>query len=358
MATGVVGAAHAQSSVTLYGTIDAGITYVSNENGHPNVKTDNGILHGNRFGLRGTEDLGGGYATIFDLEGGYNLSTGKSNQGGALFGRQSWVGLKGPYGTVQIGNQYDLIADTSCNFNVSFYASGYGIHQGDFDRMSCTRESNAVKYTTPTFHGLTAGAMYSFSNTAGQFHDGSSWSAGGMYNQGPISAAIAYSFQSKPSIDPYNRIGTRVFFGQTVARVTNGSATDLATAVTMNSIAALDLGASYTMGNLVVMGDFTDTTLKYLGASSVMHVYEIGALYNLTSKLKLGGGYQHTGFQSHTWNEGSAGLLYSLSKRTQVYVSGDYVEASAGVDPVIGWGFTPSLSNKQADVRVGLYTKF
>jgi predicted porin len=90
---GVVGAAHAQSSVTLYGLIDAGISYVNNAAGangksHSFVKFDDGIDGGNRIGFKGSEDLGGGYKAIFTLENGFGLADGSISQGGALFGRR------------------------------------------------------------------------------------------------------------------------------------------------------------------------------------------------------------------------------------------------------------------------------
>jgi outer membrane protein OmpU len=69
-------------------------------------------------------------------------------------------------------------------------------------------------------------------------------------------------------------------------------------------------------------------------------------------------GYQHTAFQGHEWNQVTAAALYSLSKRTQVYISSDYLKASSGVDPVIGGSFAPSLAGQQADVRVGIYHAF
>src|SRR5690349_20026219 len=85
------GAAHAQSSVTLYGTIDTSITYVHNAAGNQNLwalgNSSAGNLSGTRWGLKGTEDLGGGLAAIFQLENGFDPSTGKLGQGGRIFGR-------------------------------------------------------------------------------------------------------------------------------------------------------------------------------------------------------------------------------------------------------------------------------
>lgn len=83
---GLAGAAHAQSSVTLYGLIDAGISYVNhaqNASGGSSslVKFDDGINGGNRWGLKGAEDLGGGYKAIFTLESGFGLADGSISQG-------------------------------------------------------------------------------------------------------------------------------------------------------------------------------------------------------------------------------------------------------------------------------------
>src|SRR5580692_2132395 len=98
----------AQSSVTLYGIVDTGIEFVS----HANAAGDKvfrmpGITGElpSRWGLKGSEDLGGGYSAVFALESGFNVRGGDLGQGGRLFGRQSFVGIKSPYGTVSFGRQ-------------------------------------------------------------------------------------------------------------------------------------------------------------------------------------------------------------------------------------------------------------
>ena len=88
------GAAHAQSSVTLYGVIDESIQWVHNtQDAAGNNKNLIGLYAGNisgdRFGLKGTEDLGGGLKAIFQLENGFDVNNGKLGQGGLMFGRQS-----------------------------------------------------------------------------------------------------------------------------------------------------------------------------------------------------------------------------------------------------------------------------
>src|ERR1700751_1017325 len=98
---GVTGVAHAQSSVTLYGVLDDSIQYVSNVGGKSLYNMAAGNLQGNRWGVKGTEDLGGGLKAIFQLENGFNPNNGALGQGGKMFGRQAYVGLTGDqWGTV------------------------------------------------------------------------------------------------------------------------------------------------------------------------------------------------------------------------------------------------------------------
>jgi predicted porin len=90
------GAAHAQSSVTLYGIIDEGINYNSNMKGGRSYALQSGVMQGSRWGLRGAEDLGGGLRATFVLENGFDLNSDKASQGGLLFGRQAYVGFAEP----------------------------------------------------------------------------------------------------------------------------------------------------------------------------------------------------------------------------------------------------------------------
>jgi predicted porin len=93
------GAAHAQSSVTLYGLIDTDMAYASNAHtgnaANPSsgeFSLNSGGLSTSRWGLRGNEDLGGGLSAVFDLENGFTVNNGAAKNGGDLFGRQAWVG--------------------------------------------------------------------------------------------------------------------------------------------------------------------------------------------------------------------------------------------------------------------------
>ncbi|KWF96370.1 porin [Burkholderia cepacia] len=366
MSVMVHGYAHAQSSVSLYGIIDGGITYVNNTGGAHAYLFDDGVSYGNRVGLMGTEDLGGGNKAVFKLENGFRLGTGKLNQGGAMFGRQAYVGLGNEWGTLTFGNQYDFAFDFTAAYNVSAFGSGYAVHLGDFDRQSGDRLQNAVKFVSNSFHGLVVGGMYSFSNDAGSFHDGSAWSVGATYTHGDFSAGGNYTRLNSPrglaALDPYAQMGVTTMLGQTVATIdpATGAVTDLhgSTPFAINSQSIFGIGASYTLGKLTFDADFSNTTFKGYGQSSTMRVYEAGVLYQATAPLSLVAGYQYTTFEGHHWHEVALGTHYALSKRTDVYAAVDWMRASNGVDAVIGYSFAPSTSRTQAAARVGMRHNF
>jgi len=105
------GAAFAQSSVTIYGLIDASLHEETKVNAAGNNKLliDEGAFNGSRLGFKGSEDLGGGSSAIFQIEAGYFIGTGASDQQGQLFGRQAYVGLSNPVaGTLTLGRQYGV----------------------------------------------------------------------------------------------------------------------------------------------------------------------------------------------------------------------------------------------------------
>src|ERR1700722_16126191 len=96
---------HSQSSVNLFGILDNGISYVSNSGGHSLVQMASGIQAPNLLGLRGIEDLGSGLQAIFVMDSMPNLNNGTA-QGGAFSGRESYVGIASPFGTVTLGRQF------------------------------------------------------------------------------------------------------------------------------------------------------------------------------------------------------------------------------------------------------------
>ena len=191
------GVASAQSSVTMYGIVDAGITYDNGSSAGTVTKLESGIESGSRLGFRGTEDLGSGLKALFVLEQGFDIDTGKSGQGGRLFGRQAWVGLNSEYGQVSAGRQYTPI------FNAYGVVDPFGKGtSGDiytlFGRASdflseYKRMDNSVVYTTPSsLGGFNAAVAYSFGEVAGDEKKQAQAGLSLGYNNGPLSVVYAY----------------------------------------------------------------------------------------------------------------------------------------------------------------------
>src|SRR5579863_10710932 len=111
MGAALCGNVAAQSRVTLYGLLDSGVSYSSRvaPSGGSRFSVDSGDLQQSRWGMRGTEDLGGGLKALFILEGGFSVANGTAGQGGLPLGRTTVVGLEGPFGTVELGRRKDFI---------------------------------------------------------------------------------------------------------------------------------------------------------------------------------------------------------------------------------------------------------
>jgi len=213
---GFSSAAVANSSVTLYGILDGGFAHHSTKitQGGESLKTTsfgmrgfNGVRNGNRWGLRGSEDLGDGLKVIFQLESGFDLGNGRSLQGTTggdtrLFGRQAWVGLTSEnWGTLTLGRQHTIAVDTVGTrgpFNVGYQQAGQLF--GAFGASVFARMDNAIKYWSPTFAGFKVGLGYSgesnkqtLSGVGTISENSSNWiTAGGSYNNGPISVGVSY----------------------------------------------------------------------------------------------------------------------------------------------------------------------
>jgi len=361
-------AAHAQSSVALYGLIDAGLTYTSNQGGHSNYQETSGAVNGSRWGLRGSEDLGGGLKAIFTLESGFSITNGKSGQGSRQFGRQAFVGLSSnQFGAVTLGRQYDSVVDYVGPLSLTGTGSGgtHAAHPFDNDNLSNSfRINNSVKYQSVNYGGLKFGGLYGFSNEAGGFADNRAYSAGVSYNYGPLNVAAGYL--------QLNHSGT-----------TNSSgAVSDDTTFTANTQRTWGLGANYAFGPAVVGLLFTQTQLAGLtgigssasgtsnglsfgGSGARFTNYELNARYNLTPALTLSGAYTYTDSRidgvSPKWNQASLQATYALSKKTDVYLQGVYQHVSgtgdSGIHAVIN-GLSASDSNQQAAVTVGMRVRF
>jgi predicted porin len=369
-------AAQAQSSVVLYGSFDAGISYVNHAktaNGQSAslLKFDDGVDGGNRFGMRGAEDLGGGLKAIFTLESGFGGGDGTLSQGGALFGRQAFVGLeKNGVGKFTMGRQYVFSHDILDAYSTGGLtaAHSYAYHINTLDQLTSSRVNNAIKFETERYDGFKAGAMYAFSNEAGQFggsagdpddnDDGSSraYSFGADYRNGPFGIGFAFTDIAFP-------LNTQPAFKLTLANVNPGGQRNLRT---------FGLGTRYDFGSVLAYGLWTHTQLQALDDSvSTLNIYEGGAVYSFAPSWKAGLGYTRTnlsGAKTGTWNQINSSIDYRLSKTTNVYLIAVYQKASGSNDGVpvqaqIGkttsyFGPSGSGATSQLAFRIAMKHKF
>src|SRR6476661_6660714 len=99
-------AAHAQTSMTIYGDIDQYLGYIHSNNGRSIVGLNDGAILRSRLGFRGVEDLGDGLQAKYNLEQGINADSGSQADSGRLFDRQAWVGLgTNSLGEFRLGRQ-------------------------------------------------------------------------------------------------------------------------------------------------------------------------------------------------------------------------------------------------------------
>ncbi|WP_213765562.1 porin [Caballeronia sp. dw_19] len=347
--------AHAQSSVTLYGVLDDGISYVSNEGGHSAFLLADTISQGNRVGLKGVEDLGGGLKTLFTLEMFPNLNTGAlRGPTGTEFSRGAYVGLaQDDYGQVTIGRQYDFMTYALVQYTGGLYSGILDVHPGDIDRGSGQWLNNSVQFQSVTFSGAKFGAMYSFGeNSTTTTNYGRAFSLLGTYAHGPFSASAAMTDINGLTFSPYTGLGLISIFGQ------DFSATS-ATSIVLKNLRTVGFGTSYQFGRLKLAGVYSNTRLDSgASGSETSQSFEGDAAFFFTPSLILSGGYSYSKLQSSKWNKFDAVLDYLLSKRTDVYFSGHYLKASGPGTVAVYTTMTPSSDNKQAVVRIGMRHRF
>ena len=153
--------ASAQNNVTVYGLVDVALARMNNADAAGNAVTRMPSLTGSlpsRIGFKGEEALGGGLSAVFALEGGFAPDTGVSNQGGRLFGRQAWVGLKGAWGTLQLGRMMSMTFYGTLKSDV-LGPNLFSISSIDA-YIPNARSDNALAYMG-NFKGWTVGASYS-----------------------------------------------------------------------------------------------------------------------------------------------------------------------------------------------------
>lgn len=186
------GSAAAQSNVTLYGIVDLGLVAErGGVNGALN-KISSGAGSVSRFGLRGTEDLGGGLSAIFTLESGVKADTGEQDNAGVLFQRQSWMGLRSKtWGTLTLGRQYTPFYTTFSNYADPFGTNYAGTARNLFPVSGATtRVSNSVLYASPEFNGFSADVQVALGEQAGSLTAGRQTSYALTYHKSALNVRV------------------------------------------------------------------------------------------------------------------------------------------------------------------------
>ena len=156
LASFFAGSASAQSSVTVYGLLDAGLTSEHGGADGSVTKLATGVQSGSRIGFKGTEDLGNNLKVNFLLENGLDLDTGANRQG-ALFGRKAYVGLSGDFGAVNLGLQHNPLF-TALD-NIDPFETGLTGASLNLMSVASLRTKNSIMYETPKVKGLSAAIM-------------------------------------------------------------------------------------------------------------------------------------------------------------------------------------------------------
>lgn len=326
--------AHAQSSVTLYGAVDAGVQYLTHADGqHAAWQLQNYGILPSKFGLTGTEDLGGGWQALFRLEQGINLNDGTATVPGYAFFRGAYAGLSGPIGTVTLGRQFSVLFDKTLFYDPLWYASYSG--QGILVPLTENFVDDSVKYQSPTVAGFDAEALVASAGVAGNTRAGRVLEVGGQYTGSRLSASV-------------------------VLHESNGDvSTSGDTSALRREIGVLDARYAFDPLPLTVYAGAERLTGDLDPARTIVWG---GTRYQVNPFLGLNLGVYHT--DSNTAAIGHptlfvASTTYSLSKSTTLYANLGYSRnSSQSTQAVYEYESTELAGVSQFGAIVGMYHQF
>jgi predicted porin len=322
--------AFAQSSVTLYGIVDTSVRYLTNANANNDSEVAMGVgpITGSRWGLKGSEDLGGGLSAVFRLENGFNLWNGQLASQNTLFNRMAYVGLSSnQYGALTFGRQntplFDQLGNVFDPLTVGNYdqdgwlpgALGYGL-----------RQNNSVKYNGQ-FGGLNVIGMYSFGGVAGSTGANNMYGLNASYTYAGLSLDAGYQQNSDIHNNKFRVVNLGAVYAFSTIKAFAGwlYAQDNTGMVDLYMAAANSPAAGWT----------TPVT----NTNRIDNGFYVGTTWQVTTPLLL----TAAAYYDHARNalnpdettlgrseRYSAVLLaeYSLSKRTEVYGTVDFIRGS------------------------------
>lgn len=342
------GLAHAQSSVTLYGSMDAGVAYVSNQGGHSKWIAEQGGTQPDRWGLRGAEDLGGGLKAIFQLENGFSTINGALISPGSIFNRQAWVGLSSEQlGTLTLGHQTTFNFAWLGPFSTAYLGQNwYMFHPGNIDELANTAAAqlnNSARYVSPDIRGLRFGVTFALGNTT-NFATGRNYGFGVQYVNGPLKLAAVYTNENNRTPNVAG-LGLTTFQGMPAATYT------------ADHVENMGAGGSYKIGRWLLHALYTRVKLQSMGQSGTYQSYDAGANFYTSVANQITGGAATTTLSGMRWTQFQLGDVYSFSKRTQVYLSAVYQRATSGAMASINTAGVASGGN-QVVVMSGIHHSF
>lgn len=343
--------ASAQTSVTMYGVLDAGMTYENTGKSLP-VSTgadkwslQSGISQPSLIGFRGNEDLGGSLKFMFQLEAGIQIDKGVSTQTGTLFNRASWLGLSGDFGTVTVGRQFTPLynalksidpfelglagsASNLMNVGGANIINGMPIGGNDvaFGGGGTVGQNNSMRYTSQTVNGLSAAFNYSFGEIPGSSPAGREMGATLSYENGPYSALVSY--------DGVNAIDNSNTFKTTLVAGTINWAD-------FGFPLKTSLGYAMNKGTDVVGGADVDSTNVIVGFRLPLGAHEFLASYIHKNDKTA---------QEFDASQYALGYTYAFSKRTSLYTSLAVINNKNGADYTLGNASNVGYGIKVVDI--------
>ncbi|WDZ95160.1 porin [Herbaspirillum sp. WKF16] len=331
-------AAYAQSSVTIYGVLDVYTAYQKSTVGGKNTSLwamgNNGEMT-SRLGFKGSEDLGGGYRATFNLENGFDPSTGGQQNNYRLFDRQSWVGLGGGFGEVRVGRQNTPMFLYAGNMD-AFGAATYGSAYNNFANW-LARVDNDISYISPKFANSNLELHYSVGERAGSVASNSVYQIGAQTQQGPVYVGSAY-------LNAKNGTNTN-----SVKQFMLGGNVDYGSGKIYLAFFRTNEVVSATTGNVFVnpAGKYDPTgNLLTTAIGNYHNTYSLSADYriNASTTIGAGGGYvKDSSSYNNNARQFSLIVNYDLSKRTRLYaVASRLVNQNTAAYKMTGASFTAS----------------
>jgi len=360
---GMAGAAQAETSVTLYGIVDLGLTHQRGKVGttdsnrgvyggdyQSRIGMNDGIQNGSRFGLRGTEDLGDGLSAVFTLESGFTANNGNRSQGDRLFGRQATVGLSSDqWGLLELGRQTNIASKYFGDidpFSLDYLNANMGMA---FSAANTVRYDNMVMYQTPVWSGFQGGVGYSFSTDDVEGPTGfktkennRAWTAGVRYDNGPLKLALSYDVQYRKPNQPQPQqfiIGGAYDFEVVKLSLAYGRSEDGVFAGQDFSL----MGGRQQAGGPAMGQGFSNGRFTWDGLR--INSYMVGVSAPIGGASNVFASWQRADPNKNLYAMDiySLGYTYDLSKRTNLYALASYADGAAFID-----------GNKMSTVGVGI----